>query len=138
MGKSMAFILRTVPVFVSQMLITIAPWPVVAETKFASGYHWEVTCAKLAPLPSKEDPLPKADHLDFGFTDTKEMHADLIVGPVESTGDEVLIRDFGRSSRTGIPLSASLSRVTGLLVVKDNSKTMEARYACDSRPRTTF
>jgi len=108
-----------------------------AEThKFPSGRFYYVSCAKLPSLTTKEDARPGVDRLNFGFSDTKEYHVDLIVGPVRSDADKVVFSytEDAQAFGTGAQENSQvwLSRITGVLTINDKTRSKESRYLCES------
>ena len=63
-------------------------------TRFPLGYVWYVSCSTVAPLGAREDALPGADPLYFGFSDDRGYNYDLIVGPVISDTETVQFSYF--------------------------------------------
>jgi hypothetical protein len=115
-----------------------------AETKkFPSGHGvYYVSCAKLAPSAAKEDARPGIDRLEFGFSDTQQYDFDLIVGPVKSDAEEVVLSDAEEAQASGADtheiFGVSLSRITGVLTITNKSKSKEAKYLCENSPLKTF
>ncbi|MET4423767.1 hypothetical protein AB7645_36940 [Bradyrhizobium sp. 956_D2_N1_5] len=118
------------------MLLVMSVSPALAEAKkFPSGHFYYVSCAKLALSAAKEDARPGIDRLSFGFSDTQEYQVDLIVGPVRSDGERVVLSDVENAQGAG--WGVSLSRVTGVLTIRDRSGSKEAMYLCENSPYGT-
>jgi hypothetical protein len=105
-----------------------------AETiKFPLGYVWYVSCSKIDP----SEPLPGRGHVKFGFSDDREYHYDLIVGPVTSDAETVKLSYL--HAYTHDTLRWSLSRATGVLTITNESRALEAKYTCEKwSPWSTF
>lgn len=122
----------------AMLLLVMSVSPALAEAKkFPSGHYYNVSCAKLALPAAKEDARPEIDRLSFGFSDTQKYDVDLIVGSVRSDGEQVVLSDVKDAQGAG--WGVSLSRVTGVLTIRDRSGSKEATYLCESSPYgTTF
>nr|WP_041756889.1 hypothetical protein [Bradyrhizobium sp. ORS 278] len=119
--------------YLAMLLLVTSVSPALAEMKkFPSGHSYDVTCAKLPLSPGKEDARPGIDELSFGFSDTQQRRVDLIVGPVRSDEERVVL--FDAEEHRGAGLDVSLSRVTGVLTIGDRSGLREATYLCESSP----
>ena len=111
------------------LLLIVSITPAFAETKFPSGGFYYVSCVKLGLSSAKEDARPGLDRLSFGFSDTRHYDVDLIVGPVRSVAEQVVLSDV--EDATGAGWGVLLSRVTGVLTITDRSGSKEAKYLCE-------
>jgi hypothetical protein len=114
----------------AMLVLIVSVTPAFAETKFPTGHFYYVSCVKLGLSAAKEDARPGLDRLSFGFSDTQQYEVDLIVGPVRSDGEQVVLSDVEDAQGAG--WGVSLSRVTGVLTITDRSGSKEAKYLCES------